>query len=194
MIGPGAGLAQNARAAPGIGEPAPHGLGEIRRTDIMRARREEQDAARRGYLCGEPRQLAVAAQRRPHIALRARKGRRVGDDDVKALAGCGERGCLGKYLSAAEGAALGDIVAPRCALSERQGGLGAVDADHRRGGRAGLSSRSAIAAGLITCCNASSTSGISRSMPAVLACTTSTEPNRSMTRPGSPSASAWISR
>src|SRR5947207_13722212 len=74
MIGPGAGLAQNARAAPGIGEPAPHGLGKIRRTDIMRARREEQDAARRGQLRGEPRQLAVAAQRRPTSRFKRAKG------------------------------------------------------------------------------------------------------------------------
>src|SRR5205814_7397521 len=85
---------------------------------------------------------------RREVGMQAGKGWRGGDDDVKALAGCGARGCRGKYLSAAEGAALGDIVAPRGALGEPQGGLGAVDAEHGGGARAGRGDREPAAIGI----------------------------------------------
>ncbi len=262
MIGPGAGVAQDAIGAAGIGEAAPHRFGKILDRDIVRAGSQKQEPARGGEPGGKPGQLAVAAQRRRRILFRAGEGRRIGNDDVEALAPAGERSRLGEHLAAAEGAALLDGVLPRRGGGQCQRRLGAVDAEHRlRSGmcradgksagiaiqvehprlsrwsknqpvfcpastsasntvpfsstttgpqtlpsetrvssfspsnvRAGLSLRSTIAAGDRTLCNASRISGSSRSMPAAFACTTSTSPKRSTTRPGRPSASAWTSR
>ena len=86
VVGGGAGVLQDAGAAAGIGEAVPHRLGEFRRPDIVGAGGEEQEPAGRGQLRRQPRQLAIAAQRRRHVALGAREGRRVGDDDVEPLA------------------------------------------------------------------------------------------------------------
>ena len=79
--------AQDAGAASGIDETAPHRVGELGGADIVRARGDKQKPARRGQLRREPRQLAITAQRRRHVAFRARERRRIGDDDVEPLAG-----------------------------------------------------------------------------------------------------------
>jgi hypothetical protein len=75
VIGIGAGDPQDAAGAAGIGEPAAHRLGELRRADVERAGSDEEDAAARGHRGGEPRQLAVAAQPRRPLLARFGKGR-----------------------------------------------------------------------------------------------------------------------
>src|SRR5438132_372160 len=54
--------------------------------------------------------------------------------------------------------------------------------------RAGVSLRSTTARGASTSSSASSSGARSRSTPALLSCATTTSPNRSITRPGRPSA------
>jgi len=96
VIGIGAGDPQDAAGASGIGEPAAHGLGEVGRTDMVRAGSDEEDAAARGHAGGEPRELAVAAQCRRHFLARFGEGRGIRDDDVEALAVGGEPTGFGK--------------------------------------------------------------------------------------------------
>jgi len=61
MVGPGAGLTQDPAGAPGIGEPAPHRLGEIGGANVVRTGGDEHEPAWRGEARSEPRQFAVAA-------------------------------------------------------------------------------------------------------------------------------------
>src|SRR5207248_4967640 len=136
MIGAGARAAQDAPAASGIAKTTSRRVGEVSNGDIMRAGGEEQKPAGSGQLSSKPRQLAVAAQRRRNVPLRAREGRRVGDDDVEALAGGSERSRFGEHLGAAERAAFRDLAAPRCGFGKRQRRFGTVDAEHRSGARA----------------------------------------------------------
>ena len=77
VVGAGAATAQDAAAAPGIGETVPHRVGELRGADIVRARGDEQKPAGRGQLRREPRQLAIAAQAPP--ARRASRARKAAD-------------------------------------------------------------------------------------------------------------------
>src|ERR1700693_2845135 len=106
MVAPRARIAQDAVAAPGIGEAAPHRLGEIRRGDTMRARSQKQEPARRGEPGAKPSELALAAQCRRRVLFGAGEGRRIGDDDVEALTLSGECGRLAEHFAAAERAAL----------------------------------------------------------------------------------------
>src|SRR5581483_6681579 len=128
----GAGGADDAAAAPGIAEAAPHRLGKLGGADIVRARGGEHEAARRGQLRGKAGELAVAPQRRRHVALRPGEGGRIGDDDVEALAGGGEPRRLEKHVAAAEFAGCGDAVAFGRDRGERQRRRRAVEAEHRR--------------------------------------------------------------
>ena len=124
-------MPQDAGDTPGIGEAAAHRFGEFGDPDIVRTRRQEQKPGRRGQLGGEMGELAIAAQRRRGRALRAGKRRRVGDHDVEALSGGGERGRFAEHIAPAKGAAFGDAVAPGRLRRKRESRLGAVDAEHR---------------------------------------------------------------
>src|SRR5439155_9503470 len=132
VVGRRAALAQDARAAAGVGETAASRLAELRLADIVGTRSEKEESARRGQLCGEPGELAVAAQRRGRIALRARQRRRIGDDYVKALSRSGKRRCLGKDIATAKIAALGDAIVARRRAGQLQRSRRAVDPEHRR--------------------------------------------------------------
>src|SRR6185312_7832751 len=83
MIGGGAGAEKNSGVARGIVEAAAHRIGEIVDADIVRARRDEQEAAGRDARGGEARELAIAAQARAQILARFHEGGRVGDHDIE---------------------------------------------------------------------------------------------------------------
>ena len=66
-------------------EAAPHRLGKSLGLYLMRAGGDEKRAALGDERGGEPRQLAIAAQRWAQILFRARESRRVGDHQIEAL-------------------------------------------------------------------------------------------------------------
>src|SRR5487761_1527927 len=143
MVRRRAGALQNASAAAGVDDAAPDGLGELGHADVVRTRRDEEQAARRNDGGGETRQFAITAKAGAEILLRFDERRRIGDDDVETLASRRQVLELGKRLGAPEAAACLDAVCRRRPAGERERPFRPIDRDDLAGASAGRCHRKA---------------------------------------------------